>query len=221
MLKIPSVLIRVIMEYEKETITTSYPDEALSLASTSQGTSSPKSSWSTDFENLFTSHSNSDICFIVADQEIKAHKAILSARSPVFAAMFDSDMKEKDMDRIDIPDIAPDIFNEFLRFIYTDQVKLTEGNVEPLLAASDKYLLVTLKCKCEEFIIKRLTIENCIELLTLADRHNAPHLKRMATEFFRSRRNEIWKTESWITMKTSHPDDAFDVVERFLLQKFD
>ena len=66
-------------------------------------------------------------------------------------------------------------------------------------------------------MIERLTIENCIELLTLADQQNAPQLKRKATEFFRSRRDEIWKTESWITMKKSHPDVAFDVVERFLL----
>lgn len=38
----------------------------------------------TDFDNLFTSQTGSDISFIVAGQVIKAHKLIVLARTPVF-----------------------------------------------------------------------------------------------------------------------------------------
>ena len=95
------------------------------------------------------------------------------------------------MDRIDIPDIAPETFNALLRFIYTDQVKVTETNAEPLLAVANQYLLPLLKSNCEEFIIKNLTIENCIEMFMLADLHNAMNLERTAAELFHSHRNEI------------------------------
>jgi len=95
-------------------------------------------------------------------------------------------------------------------------VQLTQGNAEPLLAATDKYLLPTLKSKCEEYHIKYLTTENCIEMVRLADLHNALILKRMTQEFFRSHQIEVRKTDSWKALKTSHPDIALDVIEDIL-----
>ena len=86
-------------------------------------------------------------------------------------------MKEKGLEQVDISDISPDNFKEFLRFIYTDRVQFTEKNAEPLLAAADKYLIPTLKWKCEEYLIEYLTTENCIELMRMADLHNTFNLK--------------------------------------------
>jgi len=172
-LKIPSVSIRVIVEYEKGQLV-----ETTTTTSVISG-SSPKSSLGLDFGNLLTSQSSSDISFIIDGKEVKAHKLILSARSPVFAAMFRSDMKEKEMDQIDIPDISPVVFNELLRFIYTDRVQLTEDNAEPLLAAANQYLLLSLKTHCEEFVIKGLSTENCVEMFVLAEMYDASHLKKM------------------------------------------
>jgi len=214
LLDMPSVLIQVVVEYEKETITTLYLNATLSSSSSSFSGSSQ--SWSTDFENLFTSQTSSDISFIVTGQVIRAHKLILSARSPVFAAMFQLDMKEKGMDHIVIPEMAPDIFRALLRFIYTDQVQLTDSNVPQLLAAANQFLLPSLKSKCEEFIMEHLTTENCVEMLTLADLHNALLLKRRATELFQYRRTEICKTEGWKNLKKHRPDAAFDIMEHLL-----
>ena len=120
------------------------------------------------------------------------------------------------MEQIDIPEIAPDIFNALLRFIYTDRVGVTEINVEALLVVANQYLLPLLKSKCEEFLVQRLSIENCIEMLTLADLHNAVHLKRMAAELFRSRHAKVRKTEGWKNLKKSRPDVASDVIENLL-----
>lgn len=214
-LRIPSVSIRVIIEYEKGQLvqtTTAISREATPEVS---GVYYPNC-WRADFENLFTSQTGSDICFNVQGQEIKAHKTILSARSPVFSAMFNSNMKEKGLERVDLPEISPDIFNALLRFIYTDRVQLTEANVEAILAVANQYLLPSLKSKCEEFIIKQLTTDNCIEMLTLADLHNAQNLKKMTQELFRSRHTEIRKTETWTALKISHPDIACNVMEQLL-----
>jgi len=209
-MKIPTVSIHIIIIYEKEQVVTTS-----SFSLINEG-SAAKSSWSADFENLFTSQIGSDVCFIIASQEIKAHKAILSARSPVFAAMFNSDMKEKGLERVNISDISPDNFNEFLRFIYTDRVQLTEGNAEHLLAAADKYLLPSLKWKCEEYLIKYLTTENCIELFRMADLHSALNLKKMTQEFFGLHLIEVRKTDSWKALREYHADIALDVIEDIL-----
>jgi len=209
-LNIPSVTVHAIIEYEKEQV------EETNISSEASSVVYYPDCWRSDFEKLFISQTGSDVCFIIDGQEIKAHKLILAARSPVFAAMFLSNMMEKILERIEIPEIDPDVFNALLRYIYTAQVQVTEDNAEPLLAAADKYLLPSLKFKCEQFIIKHVTAENCVEMLVLADLHNAMNLKKMTEKLFYSRHTELRKTEAWKTLKSLHPDLAFDVVEGLL-----
>ena len=66
-----------------------------------------------------------DVTLVIKKKEFPAHKAILAARSTVFAAMFQHDMREAASNRVGIVEIEPDIFQAVLRFIYTDQVDLT------------------------------------------------------------------------------------------------
>jgi len=175
--------------------------------------------YDTPSEKLFKSKSGSDICFIIAGQEIKAHKSILTERSPVFAAMFEAGMKEKVADRINIPaGISPDIFNELLRFIYTGRVQFTKSNAEPLLAASDQYSISSLKSKCEKFFIKQISTENCMEMLALALLHNAPDLKeRTADKISRLvADHDFREKEAWKIFKFAQPYIAFDILENLL-----
>ncbi|THD20824.1 Protein roadkill [Fasciola hepatica] len=51
-----------------------------------------------------------------------AYKAILAARSPVFAAMFEHGLEESLANRVGITDMEPDTLAEVLRYIYTGQV---------------------------------------------------------------------------------------------------
>jgi speckle-type POZ protein len=55
----------------------------------------PESCLSQDFSMLFENKTFLDVILSVSGRELHAHKAILAARSPVFAAMFTHDMKEK------------------------------------------------------------------------------------------------------------------------------
>jgi len=175
----------------------------------------------TPTEKLFSSKSGSDISFIIAGQEIKAHKFILSAKSSVFAAMFKTGMNEEITDRIDIPaGISPYIFNELLRFIYTDRAQLTKSNAEPLLAASNRYSIRSLKYKCEKNFIKQVTIENCIEMLNLALLHNAPNLRGSTvsemTNFGIGESPKFRRTEAWEIFKLAQPQIAFHILEVLL-----
>lgn len=52
----------------------------------------PEGQLSTDLGQLFEDGKNSDVVLNVQGQEIRAHKAILSARSVVFASMFEHEM---------------------------------------------------------------------------------------------------------------------------------
>ena len=85
--------------------------------------------------------------FVVGKKEFHAHEIILSARSPMFAATFQHDMKEAALNRVKIIDVAPDIFQAVLRLIYTDKVDLTSQNSVASLSVANRFNLGLLKWK--------------------------------------------------------------------------
>ena len=60
-----------------------------------------------------------DVEFLVGEKSFWAHRFIVSARSPVFAAMFSSDMIEATKGKVEIVDTEADVFETFLKFLYT------------------------------------------------------------------------------------------------------
>lgn len=91
-----------------------------------------------DLLGLFESQKFSDVILSVSGREYYAHKAILAARSPVFAAMFEHEMEEKKQNRVEITDMEHDVLKEMLKFIYSGKVSLLEKMADDLLAAADK-----------------------------------------------------------------------------------
>lgn len=58
-------------------------------------------------------------------------------------------------------------------------------------------MLGLLKEKCESHLAAKITVENCAELLLLADLHLAEGLKKMLLEFFRFRAADVAETAKW------------------------
>lgn len=152
----------------------------------------------------------SDVTVIVRSKEFPVHKAILSARSPVFAAMFGQAMLESQQNRVTIDDIDPKVFQEVLRFIYTGTVKELEQMPGELLAAADKYALDKLRSDCEEHLGATLSVESATKTLHLADLHNAGQLKQRAIQFIAVHMKEIQK-EDWKNIITANPDIAAEM----------
>lgn len=80
--------------------------------------------WASAREKQFT-----DFEFLVGDRIFPAHRGIVAARSPVFAAMFKADMVESRTQRVIIEDIESSVFEEFLYFLYTGQLKRSAADV--------------------------------------------------------------------------------------------
>lgn len=107
----------------------------------------PECKLNEDLLGLFESQKFSDVILSVSGREYYAHKAILAARSPVFAAMFEHEMEEKKQNRVEITDMEHDVLKEMLKFIYSGKVSLLEKMADDLLAAADKvstmYITIT------------------------------------------------------------------------------
>ena len=88
---------------------------------------------------LLTGGQFSDVHLLVGDHHrLACHKNILAAQSPVFAAMFQSDMREARDGEVRIPDLSAETCQSMLRFIYTGEVRSNECYTLELLEAADK-----------------------------------------------------------------------------------
>ena len=168
--------------------------------------------WIEHYQQLMESKSLSDVTIDVNGQIFESHKLVLSARSPVFNAMFITDLTERKTNTLEIQDIEPDVFIEVLRFIYTDEVKNMDELAPELLAAADKYMLVLLKSKCEASLARNITVENCSELLILAHLHSAENLKKILLDFVRCHSPEVAEKASWQKLiESAHPQLLRDI----------
>ncbi|EFX81532.1 hypothetical protein DAPPUDRAFT_242279 [Daphnia pulex] len=107
--------------------------------------------WSASLE----SQHHVDVQFVVKDKTFSAHKAVLAARSPVFAAEFTKEKPGQKDDHGDglqqiirIDDVDPASVEQFLYFLYTGEpVKSSLAN-EQLLNLADRYQVITLVNLC-------------------------------------------------------------------------
>ena len=98
----------------------------------------PDSELADNMNNLLETGNFSDMALQKNNIKIPVHKAILAARSPVFAAMFQHDLEENKQGFVSITDLDIDVLREMLRFIYTGKVTKLETMADSLLAAADK-----------------------------------------------------------------------------------
>lgn len=96
-----------------------------------------------DFKSILNNGNFSDMTFVISGKELRAHKAFIGARSPVFAAMFSNECKESKENKVIISDVSFEVFKEMLQFIYTNQVKQIDKYAKELLIASDKVSSMT------------------------------------------------------------------------------
>jgi hypothetical protein len=90
-----------------------------------------------------------DVVLIVKDKSFPAHKAILAARSPVFADEFERVRPVKGgPHQIRIDGVEPSVVENFLHFIYTGEPMGTLAD-EGLLMLAEYYQLTTLSGLCK------------------------------------------------------------------------
>jgi speckle-type POZ protein len=149
-------------------------------------------------ETIFETMKFADITLYVRDWQFRAHKIILATRSPFFAAMFQHQTEDILLERVQIEDVEPAVFEEILHFIYTGRLSKSEmKSTMPfeILKVAGKYLIDQLKLECETQLIHRITADNCVQLLCFTEENDpAFYLKKHAIQFFRNFSSEVMAT---------------------------
>ncbi|XP_051124103.1 BTB/POZ domain-containing protein At1g21780 isoform X2 [Andrographis paniculata] len=122
---------------------------------------------------------HADVTIYTADGTLKAHKAILSASSPVFQSMFQHDLKEKESSTVNIEDMTSDSCTALLSYLYgTISQEAFWRHRLALLGAANKYDIVDLKDACEESLLEDINSGNVLERLQEAWLYQLDKLKK-------------------------------------------
>ena len=118
---------------------------------------------------MFNNELMSDVCFTCGESRrvIYAHKYVLAASSSVFYAMLYGNLAQKES-TVHLSCAGGQSFQEFLRFLYTDDCKITPENAIGIMYFANKYLISSLAEKCSKFLEASIAPHNVFAVLEQA-----------------------------------------------------
>ena len=159
---------------------------------------------------IFNNEMLSDVKFVVpvssgeseSMKVIPAHKFVLAISSPVFFAMFYGQMAET-KDSIEIPDCDYDSLLELFRFLYCDEVTLSESNVMQVIYLANKYMVPSLVEKCTEHLCNNLTAANVFSILPYAQKFQDKNLEERCWKVIEIVTEEAVTSNDFVTAERS------------------
>ena len=163
-----------------------------------------------------------DINIIVQGKTFPCHRFMLSARSRVFQAMLQTNMRERESGKIKIQDLTSEVVSEMLEFIYTGEIKknLSGDLLRELLIAADKYQLDLMKNMCEELLSSAVSVENCLKNLSIANLCGAINLKKASIQFILNNSVTVTTSKEWLNCIKNHPELAAEVTQSIAKNRF-
>ncbi|CAO4367375.1 unnamed protein product [Caenorhabditis nigoni] len=117
----------------------------------------------------------SDVVLVVKDQEFYLSKYFLGLQSSYFKSLLLGKFEESQKNKIELKDIDPDDFQNFLELIHGES-SIDDDSVSGILHLADMYDVPTAIRRCEEFLLKN-SQKSMVQKLQLALRCNLKNLK--------------------------------------------
>ncbi|XBI15656.1 hypothetical protein VPH35_058034 [Triticum aestivum] len=132
----------------------------------------PESSIASQLGKLLVSGDGADVCFLVENSEIHAHRLVIAARSPILCEAMAG---------------AADVFKAMLNFAYTDKLEplVSTGAAGEMLGAACRFGLDRMRAICQNFLAENISKDNALDMLKLAHCHNCSKLEDCCIEFIR------------------------------------
>jgi kelch-like protein 10 len=112
------------------------------------------------------------------------HRAILSAVSPYFKALFTNSLKggEPETNEVNL-DIPGHILELLLDYAYTGLCNVTSQNVEQLLPTADQYEFLGVVQLCCRYLLEELQPENCLGIFKFARHYFCHELEKRGRKY--------------------------------------
>ena len=147
---------------------------------------------------MFNNELMSDVSFTCGESSriFHAHKYVLATSSAVFFAMFHGDLAQKES-TIRISDTDEKSFEEFLRFLYTDECKTTAENAIGVMYLAKKYLIPSLAEKCSKVLEEYIKPDNVFMVLEQAVQFDEKNLEEKCWDIVSTKTLECINSEAF------------------------
>ena len=116
----------------------------------------PRDSIRSEMHTLFKMSILTDTTIKCGKEEFKVHKAILASQSPLFRKMFETDMKEKKSEVVDLSDYSQPIVSDLVTYLYTGSAPSIGSLAYDLLTVASMYELHRLFVMCENELMMKI-----------------------------------------------------------------
>ena len=172
-----------------------------------------------------------DLTLVTKDgKEFKAHRNVLSAASPFFFKLLQSDMKENREGIVRFEEISGAVMENVLEFIYTGSVEVTEENSKDLIAAANYLLIPGLKTLSGRFLERQMSESNCISTFYFAEMYQCNELITNSRKFIHAKfasvsemdeflNLEAKEVERWISsdeISVAVEEDVFEIILKWI-----
>ena len=149
-----------------------------------------------------------DVQILCNGKTFDCHKNVLSCQSEVFKTMIkNKSLTEKKIEimKIEENDFGYETIEQLLFFVYHDKVKNAEMINTDLLLAADKYNLQGLLVECCKHFESKLSLQNALDVLVLAETTNQKNLFYSASRFVGKHLGSLEKSSTYQEMVNENP----------------
>lgn len=100
----------------------------------------------------------------------------------------------------EIPGISAEAMQLIIKFAYTGSMSVTEDNVQELFEAADQLLVPDIQQVCCNFIMKRLSSENCIGIWQFTNFCFSPELQQKAYNYILRNFEAVVSSEEFLQL---------------------
>uniref|UniRef100_A0A3Q2TNY1 Kelch-like family member 24a n=1 Tax=Fundulus heteroclitus TaxID=8078 RepID=A0A3Q2TNY1_FUNHE len=112
-----------------------------------------------------------DVTLSVQGHEFPCHRALLSAYSSYFRAMFSCNLRESREMMVRISGVGHEGVRVFINYVYTGCARITTRNVESVFETACLFQSNTLRDACAKYLEDQLDPCNCLGLQRFAETH--------------------------------------------------
>ena len=135
------------------------------------------------------------------DKEFKAHRNVLSAASPFFCKLLQSDMKENREGIVRFEEISGAVMEEVLEFVYTGSIEVTQENCKDLIAAANYLLIPGLKKLSGRFFERQMAKSNCISTFYFAEMYECDELIANSRKFIHANFASVAEMDEFLNLE--------------------
>ncbi|GFY66469.1 TD and POZ domain-containing protein 4 [Trichonephila inaurata madagascariensis] len=141
-----------------------------------------------DLERFFRSNLRGcDVILRCQNKDFPVHKSLICCKSPVFSAIFESDMKEKNLGIVEMDDTDSLTLNRFIEHLYLGSVTDSPIDLDSAMALYEiahRYSILDLINYSRKILVLNMDCGNRDEMLQFANLYEDKSLENLIGNYF-------------------------------------